>query len=213
MPSSLVHLVREPSATAPPSAPPPTLLLLHGVGSNEQDLFGLAPELDPRLRIVSARAPIELGPGAFGWYEVQFTPTGIVWDPEQAQRSLTRLTAFVEELAAKRLFLLGFSQGAIMTLALALTRPEAVAGAVALSGRFLVDELRDLAPPERLRGLPVLVQHGVYDEVLPIEHGRATRAALANLPVDLTYQEYPIGHHVSVESLAAVRDWLGERLG
>jgi phospholipase/carboxylesterase len=227
MPSSLVHLVREPRATATPSTPPPTLLLLHGVGSNEHDLFGLAPELDPRFRIVSARAPIELGPGAFGWYEVQFTPNGIVWEPEQAQRSLTRLTEFVEGLAAEhrpaglrggpdgrpKLFLLGFSQGAIMTLALALTRPELVAGAVALSGRFLVDELRDPAAPERLRGRPILVQHGLYDEVLPIEHGRATRDALAKLPVDLTYQEYPIGHQVSAESLAAVSRWLDERLG
>ena len=209
MPPSLVHLVREP---VQPSAKPPTLLLLHGVGSNEHDLFGLAPQLDPRFRVVSARAPIELGPGAYGWYQVQFSPNGIVWDPEEAQRSLARLVGFVEELAAERLFLLGFSQGAIMTLAVALTRPESVAAAVALSGRFLVDELPGMAPPERLRALPILVQHGLYDEVLPIEHGRATRDALSKLPVDLTYEEYPMGHHVSPESLASVSKWIGERL-
>src|SRR5688500_14290447 len=151
MPPSLVHLVREPTQ---PSEKPPTLLLLHGVGSNENDLFGLAPELDPRFRIVSARAPIELGPGAYGWYEVAFTPTGIVGNLEQAHSSLARLVGFVDQLAAERLFLLGFSQGAIMTLGLALTQPEKVAAAVALSGRFMLDELRGMAEPERLSGLP-----------------------------------------------------------
>ena len=209
MPDSLVHLVREPTQ---PSENPTTLLLLHGVGSNENDLFGLAPELDPRFRIVSARAPLELGPGAYGWYQVSFTPTGIVGNLEQAHRSLARLVGFVDELAAERLFLLGFSQGAIMTLGLALTQPEKVAAAVALSGRFLLDELRGMAEPERLRGMPILVQHGLHDEVLPIENGRAIRDALAKLPVDLTYQEYAMGHHVSPESLVAVRDWLAARL-
>jgi phospholipase/carboxylesterase len=209
MPGSLVHLVREPLT---PSEKPPTLLLLHGVGSNEHDLFGLAPALDPRLRIVSARAPIELGPGAYGWYEVQFTPSGIVGNPEQAHESLARLTEFVDELAADRLLVLGFSQGAIMTLGLALTHPESVAAAVALSGRFLLDELRGMAEPERLRGLPILVQHGLYDELLPIENGRAIRDALAKLPVDVTYQEYPMGHQISPESLTAVQRWLSERI-
>lgn len=205
MPQSLIHLVREPTR---PTPKPPTLLLLHGVGSNEHDLFGLAPQLDPRLRIVSARAPIELGPAAYGWYEVQFTPTGITWNPEQAQQSLARLVDFVDEVAGDRLFLLGFSQGAIMTLALALTQPEKVAAAAALSGRFLADQMKGLAEPERLKGLPVLVQHGLYDNVLPIENGRAIRDALARLPVELTYQEYPIGHHISSESLAEVQRWL-----
>jgi phospholipase/carboxylesterase len=205
VPASLVHLVREPTQ---PSRNAPTLLLLHGVGSNEHDLFGLAPQLDPRCRVISVRAPIELGAGAYGWYEIQFTPNGIIGNLEQARQSLARLVEFVDGLAAERLYVLGFSQGAIMTLALALTHPEKVVAAAALSGRFLLNDLRGIAEPERLRGLPILVQHGLYDEVLPIENGRGIRDALAQLPVELTYQEYPIGHHISPESLAAVQSWL-----
>ena len=63
--------------------PAPLLILLHGVGSNEQDLIGLAPALDPRFFVVSARAPITLGYGAYGWYHVQFLTTGYIMDHER----------------------------------------------------------------------------------------------------------------------------------
>ncbi|HEX4980002.1 MAG TPA: AAA family ATPase, partial [Acidimicrobiales bacterium] len=71
-----------------------------------------------------------------------------------------------------------FSQGAIMSLALALSEPEKVAGVLAMSGRLLPEAVERAAGPDRLRGLPVLVQHGIHDQVLPIEHGRAARDAL-----------------------------------
>lgn len=217
MPPSLVHL------TAPPRAPgagkPPLLLLLHGVGSNERDLFALAPQVvDPRYFVVAARGPIELQPDAHAWYRVDFTPTGITWDAAQAEASRQRLIAFLDELVAihpvdpDRVYLLGFSQGAIMALAVALTRPEKVAGAAALSGRLRLEDLPELAPAERLAGMPVLVQHGRYDPLLPIELGRATRDQLARLPVDLAYREYPMGHHVTPESLADLSRWLRERI-
>jgi len=72
---SLVHLVRQPLVK---SAFPPLLLLLHGVGSNEYDLFGLAPYLDKRFLIISVRAPYTLGPDSFAWFEINFTPRGII---------------------------------------------------------------------------------------------------------------------------------------
>lgn len=215
-PLSLVHLVRAPIRPGGGSAP--LLLLLHGVGSNEQDLFGLAPSLDERLTIVSARAPLSMGPSAFGWFPVQFTPQGPVHDPAAAERSRALLVRFVDELVERyganrrRVYVGGFSQGAIMSLAVGLTRPETVAGVLAMSGRTLPEAIANRAPDAALRGLPILVQHGLYDQVLPISHGQATRAALEALPVDLTYREYPIAHQVSAESLADAVAWLRERL-
>jgi phospholipase/carboxylesterase len=209
---SLTHLVREPLERG--AAEPPLLLLLHGVGSNEADLFGLAPYLDGRCLVVSARAPFVLGPGAYGWFQIEITPQGLVADLAQARRSLALLPPFIDELTAayatdaRRVYLMGFSQGAMMSLALALTRPELVAGVVAMSGR-LPEQVLDDAPDARaLAGLPVMVTHGTYDPVLPVEQGRAARRRLETLPVQLTYREYPMGHEVSQESLRDVAAWL-----
>jgi len=69
-----------------------------------------------------------------------------------------------------------------------------------------------LAPPEALRGIPVMVVHGVADPILPIHHGRAIRDRLSALPVGLTYREYMMGHQVTEESLADIAGWLRTRL-
>ena len=211
----LTHLVRRPAAAADS---PPLLLLLHGVGSNERDLFALAPQLDERFLVLSARAPNPRGPGGFAWFAVEFTPQGPAIDPEQAEASRRLLLEFIDGAVAaygadpRRVYLMGFSQGAIMSASVALTEPERVAGAVLMSGRILPEIRPLIAGPERLAGLPILLVHGVADSVLPIQHGRASRELLGGLPVALDYREYPMGHEVRAQSLADITAWLGERL-
>jgi phospholipase/carboxylesterase len=211
----LVHLARRPPDTA---SPPPMLILLHGYGSNEQDLFGLVPYLDDRLLIVSARAPYTLMPGMYGWFTLDITPRGIGVDPDEAEASRQQVAAFVEQAAAvygadpARVILGGFSQGGMMAAAVALTRPELLAGAMVLSGMVPHELLPQIAPPEQLAGKPFLVQHGTYDPVLPVQLGRAGRDLLQTLPVALTYHEYPIAHEISLESLNDMRAWLADRL-
>lgn len=215
-PRSLVHLTRPP--TAPSPGQPPLLLLLHGVGSHEGDLMGLAPSLDGRAYVVSARAPFTLAPGMYAWFQVQLDPMNPMINPEQAETSRQMLIRFIDEAATaygadpRRVYLLGFSQGAIMSLSVLLTRPEKVAGIVAMSGRILPEVLPQMAAPEAMRGIPALVVHGIHDPVLPVHHGRAIRDRLADLPVDLTYREYAMAHEVSAESLADVVAWLRDRL-
>jgi phospholipase/carboxylesterase len=216
---SLTHLIREPTREMAAGSAPPLLLLLHGVGSNERDLMGLAPWLDGRFFVVSTRAPITLGYEAYGWFRFEFTPNGPeVSDPREAEESYRLILRFMDELAEAygvdpaRMYLMGFSQGTIMGLSVALTRPDKVAGMVAMSGRF-PDAIRpQIAPPEKLRSLPILLQHGTEDPVLPIQYGRAARETLDGLPVRLDYSEYRMGHHVTQESLAEVSTWLTARL-
>ena len=215
---SLTHLVRQPAAPIAGGPPPPLLVLLHGVGSNESDLFGLAPYLDRRFLIVSARAPVVMGYGAYGWFNIEFTPAGLVADVAQARASLQQLSVFVGELVEtysadpRRVYLLGFSQGAMMSLSLMLSQPEGIAGVVAMSGRLPSEILAEVRDAGAFAGLPVLVTHGTFDQVLPIENGRAIRDALTALPVALTYREYPMAHEVSQESLRDVTAWLTQRL-
>ena len=213
---ALVHLTQQPRRRG--DRPPPLLLLLHGYGSNEADLFGLAPYVDPRFLIVSARAPYTLTYGSYAWFEIGWTNSGITIDARQAEASrklvLEFLGAAIHAYGAdpQQVYLCGFSQGAILSASVALTQPELVAGAVLMSGR-VPDELKPLiAPPERLARKPFLVVHGVRDTVLPIQNGRASRAILEKLPVDLTYKEYPMAHEVSAESLQDVSGWLSARL-
>jgi phospholipase/carboxylesterase len=213
---SLTHLVRKPEA--PGADHPPALNLLHGVGSNERDLFGLAPELDPRLFIVSARGPLTRQPGSYAWFSVQFMPTGFLIDESEAERSRQLLLRFTDEvveeykLDPKRVFLMGFSQGCIIGLYTALTEPERYRGVVGMSGRLLPQAARTLAAPERLRGFPLLVLHGTEDTTIGIEYGRSIRDQLSKLPVDLDYREYPMGHWVTPQSLSDVKAWLTSHL-
>lgn len=209
------HLVRPPKVAADK---PPLLILLHGIGSNEYDLFGLTSYLDKRFLILSARAPNTLAEGSYAWFHVEFTPNGIIINPDEAESSRKTILKFIREAApaynadAKRVYLMGFSQGAIMSLSVMLTEPEIVAGVVAMSGR-IPSELRSMVvEPKRLKGFPVMVVHGLYDNVLPISYGRESRNFLSTLPLNLTYCEYPMGHQVTEQSLADVCEWLTEKL-
>ncbi|MFL6337108.1 MAG: alpha/beta hydrolase [Pyrinomonadaceae bacterium] len=210
------HLIREPDVLG--QTPPPLLLLLHGVGSNEEDLFSLAPYLDGRFLVVSARAPIALEYGGYGWFRIEITPRGMAADVGQAKQSLALLPGFIDGLVEtygadeRRVYLAGFSQGAMMSLALLLTRPGKVGGVVAMSGRLPVQVTEREPDRGLLKGKPVLITHGLYDPLLPVEEGRAARDYFQELSVELTYREYPMAHEVSMESLRDVARWLTEAL-
>lgn len=216
---SLVHTVRtsEPGANAPDEAPP-LLILLHGVGSNERSMARLAPAFDPRFVVVSARSPLVLGPESFAWFHVTFTAEGPVIVAEEARRGWAQAAHFVDEALAAygadpaRVYLAGFSQGGIMSLAALLTAPEKIAGAACMSGRLLPEVLPHAAGADALRGKHVLIVHGEHDEKLGIHLARRAREQLQQLELALTYHELPMRHEVTDESLAIVTAWLAAAL-
>jgi phospholipase/carboxylesterase len=213
---SLVHLKRAPQA--PSAGKPPLLLLLHGVGSNERDLFSFADALDPRFLVLSLRAPLVRGPDGFAWFNVQFLPQGYAIDPDQLRASRDRILACIGEAVqaygadAERVYLLGFSQGAIMSLTTLLSSPNALAGIAALNGRIPPEVIPWIAPQTELAGVPVLVIHGTLDSVIPIDYAHRAREVLEALPVDLTYIEYPLPHTIGERTLAATLAWLSAHL-
>ncbi|MBL8172716.1 MAG: alpha/beta fold hydrolase [Acidobacteria bacterium] len=197
---------------------PPLLILLHGYGANEDDLFSLAPYLDERFFIISVRAPVRLGMMGHAWFNLGFTPQGITVDPDEVEHARQVLHRFIGEAVAaydcnpQAVYLVGFSQGAMMSLAVALTHPGSAAAVVAMSGRLLPQTWAQIQDPDGLIGLPILVAHGTQDVVIPIGHGRELRDKLGELPVDLTYREYEMGHEVSAESLEDITRWLRQQL-
>ena len=215
---SLVHSVRPPTEQAAPGVRPPLLLLFHGVGSNEASMERLAPAFDPRFIVLSVRSPIALGPSSFAWFHVSFTAQGPSIVAEEAIDGWRKVSAFVDEAVEAygadpaRVYVGGFSQGGIMSLASILTDPARIAGAVCMSGRLLPEVLPFAASGEALRGKPVLIVHGVMDDKLGIHFARDARERLAGFPLDLTYRELAMGHTVTDESLHLASRWLTERL-
>jgi phospholipase/carboxylesterase len=212
----LYHRVIAPRA---PSDRPPLLLLLHGIGADEEDLLPLAPHLDPRFLVISARAPHEAEPMGYRWYAIDWTASPPRGDPAEIVASRELLARFVEEAIAEhgadpsRVFFLGFSQGAIMSLALLLARPDLVRGVVAHSGRLA--RLPGPAPsPDALARAEVLVLHGEEDDVVPLAQGQKAHEVLRPLlGPRLAFHAFPgLGHGISEESLGEAARWLTERL-
>lgn len=209
--ASLLHRVLPPRADS--SGAPPGLLLLHGRGSDEMDLLDLADDLDPRFLVVSARAPFHLGFG-YHWYELREVGQP---EPRTFSEGLHLLEQFTGEIVdgygidRDRVYVLGFSQGAMMAGSLTLTHPERIAATVMLSGYLPLHS--GLEYDERkLEGRPFFVAHGIQDPVIPIGFGRETKVYLTSVRAGLAYREYPMGHQVAYEELRQVADWLTARL-
>lgn len=216
---SLHHVARLPAAgDRDASNRPPLLILLHGVGSNELSMAALAAAFDPRFLVLSARSPIVLGPSSFAWFHVTFTPSGPVIVAAEAVAGWKHIARFIDEAVAAyeadpaRVYLAGFSQGAIMSLATLLTTPERIAGVAAMSGRLLPEVLPHVAEASRLAGKPVLIVHGTDDEKLGVQFARDAKEVLARFPIALTYREMRMRHEITRESLDVVTAWLTAQL-
>jgi phospholipase/carboxylesterase len=216
--STLVHKIRPPAEAG--SRPHPALILLHGMATNENDLLGLADCLDPRFFILSVRAPYRCGeePGIYTWYDVHAIgkDTGLP-HPEQFEESYNRLVQFILDVKrhypvdGRRVFLLGFSMGGVLSLTLSLTKPEIIRGIVAHSGYIRENTTMKFAW-NRLQSLSVFLAHGVDDPVIPVRLARRAQDLLSRTNADLTYKEYPIPHTISEQSLHDLSNWLETRI-
>ncbi|MGH2457947.1 MAG: alpha/beta hydrolase [Chloroflexota bacterium] len=203
---SLRHLVRSPRVKG--AEPYPTLLLLHGRGADEADLLPLADDLDPRYFVVSARAPLPLGPG-FAWYDL-----ADIGDPEPSSfdLSLNALTRFVAGLPdaypidRSQISILGFSQGAVMAGSLLLTHPELAVGTVMLSGYLPLDQKLPI-DETKLANRRVFVGHGTADPLIPVAWARRVRDYFTRVGANLSYREYPMTHAIGPDELDDVRTW------
>ena len=194
-----------------PQGRAPVLVVLHGLGANERDLFELGKEVAPGSLIVALRAPLELGADQFSWFPVRFTPEGPVHDVSAAESSRSLIIEFVRALKLEpgvdpeRVTLLGFSQGAILSEAVALTEPSLVSGVVLISGRTL-PELKPVATTKRPR---VLLMHGTRDPLLPYAGAVQTNEVLRAAGYEVDFRSFDARHEVSAEMVAATRSWLG----
>lgn len=211
---SLQYIVREPKTEI---QNPPLLILLHGYGSNEQDLFSFAEELPDELLIVSARAPYNLGAGSYAWYAINFDDVnGKFSDLKQAKTSLDKIAVLIDEIKQKyktntdKTFLLGFSQGAILSYSLSFFYPNKVQNIIALSGYVNMELLPSSISKEIKTNY--YCSHGTVDQVLPVDWARKSKPFLDNLGLKNIYSEYPVGHGVAPQNFYSFKSWIEERL-
>ncbi|TDD98778.1 alpha/beta hydrolase [Flavobacterium cellulosilyticum] len=209
---SLEYLIREPKIKLEKN---PLLLLIHGYGSNEADLFSFATELPEDYYIVSARAPYDIQYGSYAWYAINFDADQNKFsDNDQARTSRDLIACFIDELVenfsidASNVTLIGFSQGTILSYAVALSHPEKVQKVVAMSGYINEEILEKNYLRNSFSNLKIFASHGTVDQVIPVEWGRKSLPFLEKLGINTTYKEYPIGHGVSPQNFHDFKAWL-----
>lgn len=211
-PASLHFVVKHPKIE---NNKTPIIILLHGVGSNEKDLFSFADQLPENYLVVSARAPQVQGQDSYAWYNLHFTDGKPIYDVKQAEESRKLILKFIEELKRKftfdhqQIYLCGFSQGGIMAYSVGLSSPDKIKGIAVMSGRLL-DEAKPLIDKEKVKSLKVFISHGTEDPVLGIHYAREANQYLKTLGITPIYNEYRDVHTINQAMLKDLVTWLSK---
>lgn len=210
---SLPYLVQAPRNAG---AHPPVLILLHGYGSNEEDLFGLRSALPGNYLIASVRARLKADVGGYQWFEREITNGKYDGKREHLESSRTAILKFVRELTrkynadSKSVYLAGFSQGAIMSYEAGLTAPGTIKGIVVLSGKMpasLIPLIQVKDP--HLKNLRIFIAHGTADSRLPYSDGKAANDQLVKMGLKPEFHSYAgMDHTISKEVIADLQKWL-----
>ena len=181
IPSSLNYRVRKPSVA---SLAPPVLILLHRLGSNQNDLFSFASLLPKELLVICPQAPIMLSENKYSWYSLDRSSGGYKYNIDEVIKTTELLMRFINEVSNKynidkeRIYIGGFSQGAITTLNTTLLHPSKIAGLVCLSGN-LYPEMSELAKPGN-KLTRVFISHGEQDAI-PVSYTHLTLPTICSV--------------------------------
>jgi phospholipase/carboxylesterase len=211
-PSSLISQVAPINTTG--TGPHPALVLLHGRGTDENDLLGLTSFLDPRFIIASVRAPYPFLYGGYTWFNLDEDGTVNI---DQLLRSRDLFFQWLDDfqktypIDTNRLFLFGFSMGAMMSLVVSLSSPKRFKGVIAHSGLLPNHHLLSYRWDD-LGALSFYIAHGEQDPVVPVAMGRQAHQRLVQAHANVQYHEYPIQHTMSDESLSDISAWLQHQI-
>ena len=193
---------------------PTVIILLHGYGSDEQDLFSLAQHFPENFLVISARAPFNNNSGGYAWFQIDYSKQTRIPNLEQEEKSKALLLQFINQMKATyafdstQLYLGGFSQGGIMSYNIGLSHPDKMKGIFVLSG-ILVPEIKPaIKNTDQLKNLRIFISHGTSDPVLSISQARESVAYIKELGLDPHYKEYPAVHTITGDMLTDLLNWL-----
>lgn len=210
----LVYKIRKPGTE---TLHPKLFILVHGYGANEEDLFGFERDLPKDSYVVSFRAPKSLSYGSHYWYQISMQAGAKLYDKEEASVALELLKSAIDgvkkslQIPAKNIFLIGFSQGSILSYALAMKYPEKVNNIIALSGYWDDSIVGEIDHNKDFSKLDFFISHGETDPVIPVALSEIAPARLTDLQIPCQYHTYPIGHNISKENYENMLLWIKER--
>lgn len=208
---TLVYKIKEPKSSTKNS---PVLVLLHGHGSNENDLFGLAEKVPENWAVVSVRGPYQIGPNSFRWYDVGMSNGKIEINIEQEELSRKKLIDFINEITDKyhfeksKIVVAGFSQGANMAQSLGLGSPKIAVGFGVFSGRYVAEFTPYINKSKQLQKVRAFLSHGTGDNMLPKTYVDENISKLKDLGIQITYCEDTNGHSISTKQWSEFSKWL-----
>ena len=189
------------------------IFLLHGYGSNEEDLYSLKEFFPPNYITISLRAPISIGLDSYAWYSINFENDIDRWiDTDEAISSkniiISDILLHLKDLAFtnERVSLLGFSQGAILSWSIGIERPNLIKNIFPLSG-FYHSEITETNLNQKFR-LNSFSTHGINDQVIPVDWARRGIQSLIKYNINVEFKEYESGHEINNENLRDVIEWL-----
>lgn len=211
--TSLTYVVNEPAKR---NAKTPVLIMLHGYGSNEADLFDISKALDARLITFSLRAPVALGEGSYCWYNIsRVEGKPFIYDYKEVKASTEKILSFISnacrayKVDSTQVFLMGFSQGAILSYELAALAPKKIKGVMALSGRMMEETKALKTNWADLVKVKYFIAHGNSDNTIKQEESDKVYEYLKEKNVsDLTYKRYEMPHSICGAELNDIKAWL-----
>jgi phospholipase/carboxylesterase len=189
----------------------PLLIMLHGYGSDENDLFSFADQLNEKFMVISLKAPLPLPWGGNAWYEITYSENAEKWTNipqaiESRKLIIECLEKIKEAFSIGDVYLLGFSQGAILSYSLSINYPELFSGVLALSGyiepKLIPDKIEDQEYPE------IFASHGVQDPVIPVQWARQSQQILTKNNISVSYNEYEMAHGINPQCFNDMLEWL-----
>ena len=186
-----------------------TIIMIHGYGSDEKDLFGFRTYF-PNSDFYCVQGPITLGVNSFSWYKITFNKDGSKErDLIQAQSSLKQLAEFIATVknnTTNKIIIGGFSQGAILSLQLAIEYPKLMNGVICFSGMPWSETGTTSKTIDHAK-IKAFYGHGVQDNVLPISEGRKCKNIITESGMNMTYKEYAMNHQIIEQEIKDVIEW------
>ena len=192
----------------------PSIFFLHGFGSNMQDLFGLSPYFPENWNCISLQGTLPVYQNGWAWAELNFNDILKIYRPDQYlyhyEKILQSINLSVEQLKldSSQIYLLGFSQGAGLSIYTGLKNPTLFKGIIALSGCISVNDFESELNLENIKSLKIFMGNGIQDEMIPIAFAQKTKDQLIELDVKVDYNEYNATHTIANDCLNDFMSWI-----
>lgn len=209
--NSLVYVAR---ASKSLNTQAPLLILLHGHGGNENDLFGFASSIPEEWNVVSVRGPYQLAENSYRWYDVKMENGKITINIVQEEESRKKLLQLINDLSKKynvdnsKVVIAGFSQGANMAQSIGIGKPKIAAGFGVFSGRFVEEFIPFINKSSEIKNIKGFISHSTNDNMLPITFAIENRKKLKDLGISITFSEDVVAHTISPKQFSDFIQWL-----